>query len=121
MGFSNQAVSNARKRIKQLRRLVPDTARASRLVSRAPARAGSDDADDQLSGIDVALAQLDFAPPAGKECPPCWRCLWFEGFMPAGKRNTRMEIEDAAVRAAVKSTEARKIEIAQQVRSGTCQ
>jgi hypothetical protein len=39
--------------------------------------------------------------------------------MPDGKRSTRMEVEDAEVRAAVQSTETRKIEIAQQVRSGT--
>ena len=66
----------------------------------------------------MELEQLDFAPPAGKDCPPCWRCMWFEGFMPDGKRSTRMGIEDAEVREAVQSTEARKIEIAQRVRSG---
>jgi hypothetical protein len=38
--------------------------------------------------------------------------------MPDGKRSVRMEIEDAEVREAVKNTEARKIEIAQQVRDG---
>jgi hypothetical protein len=38
--------------------------------------------------------------------------------MPSGKRETRMDIEDLEVREAVKNTEARKIEIAQQVRDG---
>jgi DNA-directed RNA polymerase specialized sigma24 family protein len=116
-GHSNEAVSNARKRIKQLRRLLPDL-EGVRLIARTMPPASSDDTDDKLSEIDVALEQLDFAPPAGKDCPPCWRCCYFEGFMPAGKRDTRMEIEDLEVREAVKNTEARKIEIAQQVRSG---
>jgi hypothetical protein len=66
----------------------------------------------------MALEQLDFAPPAGMDCPPCWRCQWYYGFMPSGKRETRMDIEDLEVREAVKNTEARKIEIAQQVRHG---
>jgi hypothetical protein len=38
--------------------------------------------------------------------------------MPDGKRSVRMGVEDAEVREAVQSTEARKIEIAQRVRSG---
>ena len=66
----------------------------------------------------MELEQLDFAPPAGKDCPPCWRCQWYYGFMSSGKRETRMDIEDLEVREAVKNTEARKIEIAQRVRSG---
>jgi hypothetical protein len=78
----------------------------------------SDDADDPLSEIDVALERLDFAPPAGKDCPPCFRCMWFYGFLPGDKRSTRMNIEDIEIREAVKNTEVRKIEIAQQVRSG---
>jgi hypothetical protein len=76
----------------------------------------SDDVDDRLSEIDVALERLEFAPAAGQECPPCWKCKWYEGLMPDGKRPTRMEIADKEVRDAVKNTEARKIEIAQQVR-----
>ncbi len=109
-------VRNARARIKQLRRLLPDL-EGVRLIARTMPPASSDDTDDKLSEIDVALEQLDFAPPAGKDCPPCWRCCYFEGFMPAGKRDTRIDIEDLEVREAVKNTEARKIEIAQQVRS----
>ena len=115
-GISKRAIDEARQRIKQLSRLRPDED-VVRLVART-APLSSDDADDRLSEIDMALEQLDFAPPAGRDCPPCWRCSWYEGFMPAGKRDTRMEIEDAAVREAVKNTEARKIEIAQQVRDG---
>jgi len=38
--------------------------------------------------------------------------------MPAGKRSVRLDIEDAEIRIAVNNTEARKVEIAQQVRDG---
>jgi DNA-directed RNA polymerase specialized sigma24 family protein len=116
-GMSKRTVDEAHQRIRQLRRLLPDT-NGARLIARTLPPTTSDDTDDRLSEIDMALEQLDFAPPAGKDCPPCWRCLWFEGFMPADKRSTRMEIEDTEVREAVKDTEARKIEIAQQVRRG---
>lgn len=116
-GISKRAIDEAHQRIKQLRRLLPDV-EGVRLIARTMPSVSSDDADDQLSEIDMALEQLDFAPPAGKDCPPCWRCMWYEGFMPAGKRDTRMDIEDKEVREAVKNTEARKIEIAQQVRLG---
>jgi len=116
-GYSNQAISNAHKRIRQLTRLVPDEQRSKRMVQKSVITS-SDDANDTLSDIDRKLEQLDFAPPAGKDCPPCWRCMWFEGFMPADRRDTRMDIEDLEVRDAVKIIEARKIEIAQQVRDG---
>jgi DNA-directed RNA polymerase specialized sigma24 family protein len=113
--FSGQVVDEAHQRIRQLRRLLPDeNVRAA--IARTPPAASSDEAEGNLSEIDIAIEQLDFAPPAGKDCPPCWRCMWFEGFMPAGKRDTRMDIEDKDVREAVKNTEARKISIAQQVR-----
>ena len=117
MGIDQYRVDSTYARIKQLRRLVPDESRSKRLIQTMVA-AVSDDAGDQLSGIDAELERLEVAPPAGKDCPPCWRCMWFEGFMPADKRSTRMDIEDLEVREAVNNTEARKIEIAQQVRAG---
>jgi hypothetical protein len=116
-GYANDAINGAQKRIKQLRRLLPEESRSKRLIQ-TTAAAVSDDAGDQLSGIDAELERLEFAPPAGKDCPPCWRCQWYYGFMPSGKRETRMDIKDLEVREAVKNTEARKIEIAQRVRSG---
>jgi hypothetical protein len=115
-GITYDVIQGARARIKQLRRLVPDEGRSKQMLQSSAT--SSDDADDQLSEIDTELEQLDFAPPAGKDCPPCWRCQWYYGFMPAGKRDTRMEIEDTEVRESVKSTEERKISIAQQVRDG---
>jgi DNA-directed RNA polymerase specialized sigma24 family protein len=119
-GVSKRTIDESRQRIEQLRRLLPDGANRRIYVDRwvtAPTPT-SDHADDKLSDIDVALERLDFAPPAGKDCPPCWRCQWYYGFLPSGKRDTRMDIEDAEVREAVRNTEARKIEIAQQVRVG---
>jgi DNA-directed RNA polymerase specialized sigma24 family protein len=113
-GYPERTIKDAHKRIKQLRRLVPDGYRSKRMIQTAAAPSS----DDAVASIDTELEQLDFAPAAGKECPPCWRCLWFEGFMPSGKRETRMDIEDEEVRLAVKNTEARKVEIAQQVRDG---
>jgi len=114
-GISHSAVQGARARIKQLRRLVTDVD-GIELIQRASRSPSSDDASDHLSGLDAELEQLDFAPPSGKDCPPCWRCMWFEGYMPDGKRSTRLEIVDKEVSDAVQSTEARKIEIAQMVR-----
>jgi hypothetical protein len=116
-GVPHDAIYNARARIKQLQRLIPERTRSKRLLQSTAAVPPPDDGG-AVSAIDTELEQLEFAPAAGKDCPPCWRCMWFEGFMPAGKRETRMDIEDTTVREAVKNTEVRKIEIAQQVRSG---
>jgi hypothetical protein len=116
-GVPKVAIEQTKEVLRVLRKEMPDNA-ARAVLARTASKGGSDDADDALSAIDVELERLDFPPPAGKDCPPCWRCMWFEGFMPAGKRDTRMDIEDAEVREAVRVTEARKIEIAQQVRSG---
>jgi DNA-directed RNA polymerase specialized sigma24 family protein len=119
-GYPKQTIDEAHQRIRQLRRLLPDQ-ESARLISRTAPAVSSDNqtfCGDQLSEIDMELAKLDFAPAAGKDCPPCWRCMYFEGFMPAAHISTRMDIEDLEVREAVKNTEARKIEIAQQVRDG---
>lgn len=115
-GISKRAIDEAHQRIRRLRRLLPDV-ESVRLIASTMPPVSSDDAEDKLSEIDVSLEQLDFAPPAGKDCPPCFRCMWFYGFLPGDKRSTRMDIEDLEVREAVKITEARKIEIAQQVRN----
>ncbi len=123
-GHSRREVDEAYQRIKQLRRLLPEheTRTALRRAGVTKPSPSLDELDEmpqaEPSAIDVEIAQLDFAPPAGKDCPPCWRCMWFEGYMPSARRSVRMKIEDADVREAVKNTEARKVEIAQQVRDG---
>src|ERR1700722_12274835 len=121
-GHPKKTIDDAHARIKQLRRLIPERelkfAVRSGVTPRGMNLDELDESEAQMSRIDIEIEQLDFAPPAGKDCPPCWRCMYFEGFMPDGKRATRMDIEDPEVREAVKNTEARKIEISQQVRSG---
>jgi DNA-directed RNA polymerase specialized sigma24 family protein len=115
-GLAKDSIYGARSRIKQLRRLLPDEQeyrRTLRAVSLS-----SDDASDKRSKIDRELEQLEFVPPSGKECPPCWRCKWFEGFLPGAHRPTRMPIQEPEVRIAVQETETRKIEIAKRVRHG---
>jgi DNA-directed RNA polymerase specialized sigma24 family protein len=115
-GLSKRTIDEAQQRIRQLRRLLTDVEVARRIPRAAPL--SSDEAAAEMSDIDRKIEQLDFAPAHGKDCPPCWRCMWFEGFLPLGKRDTRMDIADDEVRAAVSSTEGQKILIAQQVRGG---
>lgn len=124
LGYAKKAIDDASKRLKQLRRFMPEQ-EVRHVINSVTSKAPSLDDYDEVntpqfvqSKIDKQIAQLDFAPPAGKDCPPCWRCMWFEGFMPGSSRSTRLDIEDDAVREAVSNTEARKIEIAQQVRDG---
>jgi len=112
-GYPKQTIDEAHQRIKQLRRLVPDEARSKRLLQTVVTSPAIDS-----DNIAVEIEQLDFPPHHSKDCPPCWRCMWFEGFMPSGKLEVRMKIRDAEVREAVKNTEARKVEIAQRVRDG---
>jgi hypothetical protein len=111
-------IRDARSTIKRMRELLPDESNY-RILIRTPSATPSDDLEDSPSSIDIELEQLDFAPPAGKDCPPCWRCCYFLGFLPDGKRSTRMDIVDPEVLEAVSNTESRKIEIAQQVRNGS--
>src|SRR5271166_1636169 len=63
-GYANDAINGAQKRIKQLRKLIPDRVDAKFLARGAPT-GSSDDQDDTLSAIDLELQQLEFAPPAG--------------------------------------------------------
>jgi hypothetical protein len=72
-----------------------------------------------VRGIDKDIERLDFPPPSGKECPPCWRCKWFEGYKPSKHKSLRFPVTEPEVREAVLDTEARKIDIAGRVRAGT--
>jgi len=75
------------------------------------------DSDDLKQGeqspIDKEISQLDFPPEQGKDCPPCWKCRWYDGWTPVRYRPTRLA--DAEVQAAVQRTEAEKIRIADSV------
>lgn len=115
VGISKDTIYEARRRIKQLRRLLPDENEYRRALRTAPAR-DSAEQKQEMSAIDREIEALDFPPPGAKECPPCWRCLWFEGWLPGEHRPVRMPIVEPEVRDAVRDTEARKIEIARRVR-----
>lgn len=51
----------------------------------------------------------------GKECPPCWRCMYHQGWLPA-RKVVRTVYSDAEVDAICKVLDDRKILIAQYVR-----
>ncbi len=111
------------RRLERMKSFIPESAHAGVMLTRAvtPPKPSLDDYDyapPSASNIDKEIEKLDLPPPHGKDCPPCWRCKWFEGYLPGAHISVRMEIEDAEVRAAVASTEAQKIIIAQEVRDG---
>jgi DNA-directed RNA polymerase specialized sigma24 family protein len=126
-GLTRRTIDEARERIRQLRKFTPD-AHEYRRVLRTPPAADNYEGSEELteqgrkeespSWIDREIAALDFPPPAGKECPPCWRCKWFEGYLPGPRKEVRMEIVERSIKAAVLWTERRKQRIAQEVRDG---
>lgn len=58
-------------------------------------------------------------PPrkVGKECPPCWRCKWYYGWLPV-KDYVPEKHSDPEIAEACERLDRRKIAIAQKVRSG---
>ena len=116
-GISHDVINNARTRIKQLRKLMPDDHEYRRALRTAPS--ASSEHVGEISGIDKEIEALDFPPPGGKECPPCWRCMYFLGFLPGEHRSVRMPIIEPEVAKAVADTEARKVTIANEVKRGT--
>lgn len=119
-GVNHRTIDEARRRIRQLRRLLPDEQEYRRALRALPPRDSSEH-QQEMSDIDREIEALDFPPPGDKECPPCWRCLWFEGWLPGTVRSARMQIVEPEVAEAVKDTEARKVAIAKGVRNGTLQ
>jgi RNA polymerase sigma factor (sigma-70 family) len=117
-GVSKDAIYEARARARQLRRLLPEDTEYRRVL-RAGAREGSDNDTRSQAPIDREIEKLEFSPPQGKECPPCWRCKWFEGYLPGAHKPVRMPLQEPEVRFAVLDTEARKVQIAKRVRAGT--
>jgi hypothetical protein len=116
-GFTRRTIDESRARIKQLRKLLPDTHEFKRVL-RTPMLPASDDTEESQPQIDKDIAQLEAMPKHGKDCPPCWLCKWFEGYMPVGRVSVRMQIQEPEVRDAIANTEARKVEIAEGVRNG---
>lgn len=119
-GIPKQTIDEARSRIKQLRRLLPDDYEYRRVL-RTPRTSSPDHLSHEQPQIDKEIEALDFPPPGDNECPPCWRCLWFEGWLPGTVKSARMQIVEPEVAKAVTDTEARKVAIAKGVRNGTLQ
>jgi RNA polymerase sigma factor (sigma-70 family) len=124
------SVPTIERRLSKLRSQIPASAHVNMILRRVvtPPTTNNYDGDETTteqgrkeaypSHIDKEIAALDFPPPSGKECPPCWRCKYFEGYLPGEHRSVRMPIQESEVREAVLNTEIRKIEIAQEVRDG---
>jgi RNA polymerase sigma factor (sigma-70 family) len=116
------------RRMSKMRDTLPESAHVNTILRRVvtPATTSNYDGDETQteqgrkegnpSGIDKEIAALEFAPPAGKDCPPCWRCKWFEGYLPGNHVPMRMPITEADVALAVSNTEVEKIRIANEVR-----
>jgi DNA-directed RNA polymerase specialized sigma24 family protein len=117
-GISHDTIYSARLRIKQLRRLLPEPSEYRSAIRAPMAPDYYESRQSEPSEIDKAIERLEFAPQHGADCPPCWRCRWFDGFMPTGSLFVRMDIVEPEVRDAVARTEAEKIRIAQEVRDG---
>ncbi len=111
VGVSKDAVHEFRKRIRKVRDLLP-----GERIMLTPQRPMSDEDWREATAIDHALAALISGPRIGKECPPCWRCCWFLGFIPDPKTYQPTTLADDEVQTAVRATERRKIEIANEIR-----
>lgn len=115
-------ITRARKQLKRFSVLLPRPSDQSQVLRDARARtapaSGADDVRYKAASIDRAIEQLDFPPPEMADCPPCWRCKYFEGYLPGDHRSVRLIVSEAEVREAVSSTEVRKVDIATRVRDG---
>lgn len=105
-----------RAKISSLRLKIPELPHLSapHVTARTARHKDSDSATPALSKGDHEIASIDFAPAEGKDCPPCFRCKYFDGWLPANYKPTKLA--DLEVQTAVQSTEARKIAIAEAVR-----
>lgn len=110
--IGNDALAALKRRLREFELMVPENDRARVLWQQRRS-------STPYIGIDRELEKLDFPPPSGVDCPPCWRCRWFDGFLPGAYKPLRMPIQEAEVRDAVRDTEARKIDIAERVCAGT--
>jgi len=116
-GIPKDTIDATRARIKQLRKLVPEDQDYRRLMlKRAPP---SSDEQYTQSYVDREIEQLEAMPRHGADCPPCWKCKWFEGYLPGAHKRVGMVIQEPEVAAAVAANEARKVDIAKRVRDGT--
>lgn len=107
-----------RAKINALRDHIPElpVLSAPHITARTRKHKDSDSATPELSPGDREIARIDFVPEAGKDCPSCWKCRWYDGWTPANYKPTKLA--DLEVQVAVQATEARKIEIANNITGG---
>lgn len=100
----------ARKVAGKLERQLRNPRIAQRLL-----RAHTTEPDNKrLAKIDHEIARIDFPPHERAECPVCWRCMYFYGYLPTGKHEARMKIVEPDIGEAIAATEKRKMQIAEQ-------
>lgn len=106
-----------KRKLARLRSMIPE--RDDFAVAQRRMPTGDSDTQRGTSKIDKEIEKLEFAPSGGTDCPPCWRCKWFDGYLPAANTARRLPITiEPEIRAAVLDVEARKIEIAYGQRRG---
>lgn len=114
---SGQEVGNVTRKLARLRALIPERRDWQKVVRRFTA--GSVPISDAAPQIDREIAQLDMPPPPGKECPVCWRCMWYYAVLPTMPYVQRRTVEDEEVQLAIWNTESEKIKIATAIQNGT--
>jgi RNA polymerase sigma factor (sigma-70 family) len=114
--LTNIPLRTIERKLARLRSMLPER-EPQEFGKRSANIQDSDSSSQELAPIDREIERLEMNPHADQDCPPCWLCKWFDGYLPAQRRALRMEIVEPEVRAAVLATEARKIEIAWRVRA----
>lgn len=109
---SSQEVGHVTRKLAHLRELLPERRSLQRVVRRSTA-----DVSMAEPEIDRQIAQLDLPPPIGKECPPCFRCRWFDGFLSA-TYEPKSTVEEPEIQQAIWNTEAAKLRIAAEIQAG---
>lgn len=104
LGVPRRTVNDARARVRQLRRLMPDPHDEHKVGRPTPPAPMSDDLEDgELSPIDMAIEDLGAMPLHGPDTK--------EHELPDEARELLPRVEDPDVRAAIERTEARRTEI----------
>jgi hypothetical protein len=110
-GYSARQYNDTRTQVRKVRHHLSETGNLRALL-RAGVTPASADSDERESEV----VAIEFAPHEGQECPPCHRCKWFEGYMPVGRRTTRMDVVEPDIREAIENIEREKLRIATEVR-----
>lgn len=109
LGVSGQRVKALNSKLRYLHDYLPNAVHA-------PKGPVGHRESDEAAPIDHEIERmLRRGATTTADCPVCWRCSWFEGLLPAHYHPTALA--EAEVSEAVRAVEARKIEIANEVRA----